>query len=381
MAERKDPAWFLNPASRVIPNHLVSKKKPSFQISAVASSKKEANSSNKSASLSGPGDFNATEFNLITFGNRPHRTSSASYADTLALYLGDADTTTGNYENDDIPLYNNSDDVPPSRSMYDLNDEVFISLNKPAQHTESFINKDPRSFNNLFAKGDDQTKKAADSEQKILTNPLLNSESAILVFGYPEQMANQVIGRFAEFGTILEDFEAAKTSASEALDLLPAAGAFPFATKATARENLPAPPIFSGKSWVKLTYDNPSSAIDALQESGTVFNGALIGVVPYTKDAVEKLQGRKLTSVEDIGGGLPTLVHSESSKVDKGVIGDSNDMQASYIKRLDVKDGSELFLKANAGNGDPSKSSTKQSNKKLGVWGTISNYFFGFHDL
>lgn len=377
MSERKDPAWFANPAPRVIPNHLVLKKKPGFQISAVPN-KKESKS--KSSSSTSSGGFNATDFNLISFGNRPHRASSASFTDTLALYLPDADTTSI-YENDDIPLYNNSDDVPPLRSMYDLNDEAFISLNKPAQHTESFINKDPRSFNNLFASTEEQLKKTSENDQKILTNPLLNSELAILVFGYPEQMANQVIGRFAEFGTILEDFEAAKSTHSGGIDLLPATGAFPLAAEETARENLPAPPIFSGKSWVKLTYDNPLSAIDALQESGSVFNGALIGVVPYTKDAVEKLQRRKLTSVEDIGGGLPTLVHSESSKVDKGVIGDSNDMQASYIKRLDVKDGSELFLKANTGNTDPSKSSTTQSSKKLGVWGTISNYFFGFHDL
>lgn len=384
MAERKDPTWFQNPTLRVIPNHLVSRKKPGFQISTVANSKKDSKSTSGSNNSASAGGFNATDFNVITFGNRPHRTSSASYADTLALYLLDAENTTANYDNDDIPLYNNSEDVPPSRSMYDLNDEVFMSLNKPAQHTESFINKDPRTFNNLFAKGDDKAKAAAEDDKKILKNPLLNSESAILVFGYPERMANQVIARFAEFGTILEDFEAAKSTKEVShgfIDIIPTTGAFPSATQETASEKLPPPPIFSGKSWVKLTYDNPSSAIDALQESGSVFNGVLIGVVPYTKDAVEKLQRRKLTSVEDIGGGLPTLVHSESNKVDKGVIGDSNDMQASYIKRLDVKDGSELFLKVNAGNGDPSTGSSKKSNGKLGVWGTISNFFFGFHDL
>lgn len=383
MAERKDPAWFQNPTLRVIPNHLVSKKKPGFQISAVASRKDSK--SNGLTGNSAAGGFNSTDFNVITFGNRPHRASSASFADTLALYLPDAENTTTNFENDEIPLYNNNEDMPPSRSIYDLNDEALMSIHsKPAQHTESFINKDPRSFNNLFAKDDGQSPATADDDKKILKNPLLNSESAILVFGYPEQMANQVIARFAEFGTILEDFEAAKSgkdATDRVIDIIPGTGAFPSAAQESAIEKQPPPPIFSGKSWVKLTYDNPSSAIDALQESGSVFNGVLIGVVPYTKDAVEKLQRRKLTTLEDIGGGLPTLVHSESNKVDKGVIGDSNDMQASYIKRLDIKDGSELFLKANATGGDPSKGSAKNSNAKLGVWGTISNYFFGFHDL
>lgn len=381
MVERTDPTWFQASSLRVIPNHLVSRKKPGFQISAVAN-KKDSKSTNGSSSSTSSGGFNTTDFNVITFGNSPHRTSSASYADTL-LFLNDAENTTINFDNDDIPLYSNSDDVPPSRSMYDLNDEAFMSLNKPSQHTESFINKDPRSFNNLFVKGDNKTK-SADTDAKILQNPLLHSELAILVFGYPENMANQVIARFAEFGTILEDFEAARTfkiSSDGVANMVQATGAFPSPTQDSVAQNGPPPPIFSGKSWVKLTYDNPSSAMDALQESGSVFNGCLIGVVPYIKDAVEKLLRRKLTSDEDIGGNLPLLAHSESAKVDNGVIGDSNDMQASYIKRLDIKDGSELFLKANSANGDPSKGSAKKSNEKLGVWGTISNYFFGFHDL
>lgn len=383
MVERKDPTWFQTSSLRVIPNHLVSRKKPGFHISAVANSKKDSKSTNNSSGTTSSGGFNATDFNIITFGNRPHRTSSASYADTL-IFLQDAENTTINFDNDEIPLYNNSDDVPPSRSMYDLNDEVLMSFNKPSQHTESFINKDPKTFNNLFAKGDDKTKTAADTDATVAKNPLLNSELAILVFGYPENMANQVIARFAEFGSILEGFEAAKSSRNTSeglLSVVQATGAFPLPTQDSAARSGPPPPIFSGKSWVKLTYDNPSSAMDALQESGSVFNGCLIGVVPYTKDAVEKLLRRKLTSVEDIGGGLPLLAHSESTKVDNGVIGDSNDMQASYIKRLEVKDGSELFLKATSANGDPSKGSAKKSNEKLGVWGTISNYFFGFHDL
>lgn len=373
MAERKDPAWFQNPALRVIPNHLVSKKKAGFQISAVAN-KNDTKSTSGSTTSAGPG-YNASEFNMITFGNIPHRNSSASY-DTLALYVPDSENTTTTFDNDDIPLYNNNEDVPPARSIYDLTDEAVNSWKKPAHYTESFINKDPKSFNNLFAKTDDKLATAPVEDAKLLTNPLLHSESAILVFGYPEAMANQVIGRFAEFGTILEEFEAAKTTKNTAFaELIPAAGAFPSSSPEKATDKVPPPPIFSGKSWVKLTYDNPSSAIDALQESGTVFNGVLIGVVPYTKDAVEKLLRRKLTSDEDIGAGLPSKALSESTKVDKGVMGDSNDMQAAYIKRLDVKDGSELFLKATNDPKGPRKT------EKLGMWGTVSNYFFGFHDL
>lgn len=365
-SEAKDPAWFQNSSKRVIPNHLVPKKKLGFHLSAVSSNKKDSTEKKALA----PGSFNSTDFNMITFGNRVHRNSTASFGETL-VFLGE---NTTNLDNDDLPLYNNSEDLPPTRSLYDLNDEVFISLNRPAQHTESFINKDPRSFNNVFARGE---KPKATEDDKILTNPLHHSESAILVFGYPENMANQVIGHFLEFGTVLEQFEASKSTKSSVFDA--PTGAFPTTPDP---KKMPPPPIFSGKSWVKLTYDNPSSAIDALQESGTVFNGVLVGVVPYTKDAVEKLQKRKLSVSEDIGGGLQILAHSETNKVDKGVIGDSNDMQASYIKRLEVKDGSELFLKAHSGSGDPLKPGEERKNgQKLGLFGSISNYLFGFHDL
>ena len=53
-------------------------------------------------------------------------------------------------------------------------------------------------------------------------------------------------------------------------------------------------PIFSGKHWIKLTFDNPNSALQALQENGNVFNGSIIGVVPYHKSIIEKLENRKI---------------------------------------------------------------------------------------
>lgn len=381
MQDHKEPAWFQESTKRVIPSHLVPKKKLGFQLAAVASNKNTKSGAKDTAST-GRG-VTSTDFNLISFGDGAHRNSTASFADNLTLYLtGDhQDTTT--FDNDDLPLYNNNEDAPPARSMYDLNDDVMMSLNRPTQHTESFINKDPRNFNNVFHKSEEKPS-AKDDDKKITSNPLLHSEAAILVFGYPEPMANQVIAHFLEFGTVLEDFEASKFSKNTTANVMEnftATGSFPANTAYGDVKKVPPPPIFSGVSWVKITYDNPASAVDALQESGTVFNGVLIGVVPYTKAAVEKLQKRKLGAGEDIGGGFELYPNSEASKVDKMVLGDSNDMQASYIKRLDVKDGSGLFLRANAtANGDASNGE-KKNTEKLGVLGTISNYLFGFHDL
>lgn len=383
LPEKKDPTWFKESSKRVIPNHLVPKKKLGFQLTSLASKKDAESGSNATGSGSGSG-FNSSDFNLISFGDKAHRNSAASFADTLALYLtGDHNDTTTNLDNDDLPLYNNNEDAPPARSLYDLNDEVILSLNRPTQNTDSLINKDPKSFANVFSKREEMPNSTDEDKNKLLVNPLQDSESAILVFGYPEVMANQVIAFFLEFGTVMEDFQASKpfkNSTATVMESMTTTGAFPTTPGRSILRPSPPTPIFSGQSWVKITYDNPSSAMDALQESGSVFNGVLIGVVPYTKDAVEKLQKRKLTLVEDIGGGLQSVSRSESSKVDKGVVGDSNDMLASYIKRLDVKDGSELFLKVKANGTDASKGN-KKSTEKLGVWGSISNYLFGFHDL
>lgn len=379
-SEPRESSWYQKSNKKVIPNHLVPKKKIGFQLSAVTNNKRDQSKTNTGKSDE---SFKTTDFNVITFGNKAHRNSNASFQDSSILALKDQ-SFEGNKDNEDLPLYNYDEDLPPPRSIYDLKSESSMAVNKPTQQTESFVTKDPRSFQNAFARGGAAEESKAD-DKKILKNPLQHSEAAVLVFGYPESMANQVIGHFLEFGTILEDFEAGKstvTSSPEEIFQGPSTGAFIFSkADETHHENQSKPPIICGKSWTKLTYDNPSSAADALQESGSVFNGSLIGVVPYTKSAVEKLQNRKLSSTEDIGGGLQGLQLGDlSSKVDKGVIGDSNDIQASYIKRLDIKDGSEMFLKAPKGDSQ-NPSEVKKPAEKLGFVGTISNYLFGFHDL
>lgn len=379
----RDPPWLQASTKRVIPNHLVPKKKIGFQLSTVASKSDKPSESND-ASKPSLDKLANSDFNLISFGNNIHRNSTASFADSLALVPVESSTEKSHghssLENpEDLPLYNYNDDLPPPKSLYDLNDEAFLSFTRPTQNTNSFMNKDPKSFHNAFDKLSAQLPPAAADNNPAGVSSLHHLESAILVFGYPESMANQVIAHFLEFGLILENLEAAKSTPKvSARTVFEGQGVGSFnADKNLA--NSTQPPIFSGKSWVKLTYDNPSSAMDALQECGSVFNGAIIGVVPYTKDTVEKLQKRKLSDLEDIGAGLPDLHQLLHPTVDSAVIGDSNDIQASYIKRLDIKDGSELFLKATKGNNQ--NPLQKNNNQKLGLWGTISNYLFGFHDL
>lgn len=359
-AQNTDPAWFSNPKRRTIPNHLVPKKKSGFQISPSSASKKDSKTRDLLASTSNP-----TEFNLLSFGSSQRRSLAAGQPDRSAS-VGSAFDQTQHYDetindtiNEDL-FYTNNDDLPPTRSIYDLNDEVLISLNKPASlHADSFINKDPKTFNNVFNK---ETAKSTQNEPKDTqkTNPLDHSEAAVLVFGYPESMAGQVIAHFQEFGSVLEDFDVSRRK-----NML---------VRETSKPR-PIAPIFSGKSWVKVTYDNPALALDALQENGSVFNGVLLGVIPYTKNSIEKLQKRKLTGPEDIGGGIDLSSGDKSKKLEAG----ENDIQASYVKRMDIKDGASFFLKANAAD---SKSETEKKNdENLGTVGKAMKFFFGFHEL
>lgn len=370
-SEPSQPAWFHSSNKKVVPNHLSLKKRLGFQLSAVAGKKDSKSSTRGPSSIT-----NSSEFNVSSFGTSPHKNSTVGGADSLLLLLNSANDTI--LENDEIPLYNNNEDLPPTRSLFDLNDEVMISLNKPAQTTDSFINKDPHLYANVFSKG--ETLQSTDDDKKALKNSHITNEAAILVFGYPESMANQVIAHFLELGTVLEKFEASKESASTTRSTLATfAGSFPSSSE-SAKDEGRLVPIFSGQSWVKITYNNPSAAMDALQESGTVFNGVLIGVIPYTKDAVEKLQKRKITLLEDIGAGVTASSASVTSKADQSLLGDKNDIQASYAKRLDIKDGSGLFLTAQNNSSTPAKGDAANK-QNLGVWGTISNYLFGFYDL
>lgn len=397
------PTWFQNHKKRVIPNHLVPKKKPGFQIAASATSKSKKDSELGKSSSSGSSSsalFSSSndQFNILSFGSQLRKSGTVSLAngivdrrssvgtlfDTTANELTRYDETFNETVVDD--LYNTSlsygEDMPPTRSIHDLNNEILISLNKPVQQIDSFINKDPKNFNNVFNRdgatnediADGAIRKVSVEERRASINPMVHSESAILVFGYPESLSNQVIQHFKEFGDILEKFEVNQKVNSLLNNSSQVKGKIV--------------PIFSGNNWVKITFDNPASAVDALQENGVVFNGVLLGVIPYSKNAIEKLQKRKLTDSEDIGGGnidLSTLnvnlnEEKDDTKKSNTAAPNAQANPTTYTTRLDVKDGSQFFLKAD---GDQLKNNNnnKAKDEKLGLLGSVTRYIFGFHEL
>ncbi|EGW35520.1 uncharacterized protein SPAPADRAFT_58752 [Spathaspora passalidarum NRRL Y-27907] len=334
-------SWYTqNQKKRTIPNHLIPKKKPGFQITASTTSKKKSSKSPTTSSGLLLGDSH--QFNMLSFGNQQRKTISSGIFD-------DDDTTIDNSEEGNSLLVY-QDDLPPNKSLFELNEKV----NKPIDQIDSFINKDPRKFSNLFNKNEEVEPVPVVKPE----NQLSHSESAILVFGYPESLSNQVIQLFKQFGDILEDFQINKTKSLY-----------------TTQANNKVVPIFSGPNWVKITYDNPTSAIEALQENGTVFNGVLLGVIPYHKSALENLQKRSLIDKENIGEmnlniQLPA---QESESKSSDVAPPTTD---PYNARLDIKEGKQFFVA-------PEGTELKKPNnsERLSWIGTISKYVFGFHDL
>lgn len=241
--------------------------------------------------------------------------------------------------NDNESIYEESnfgEDLPPTRSIHDLNH--ISTPSKPSQ-IELIINKDPNQFENVFNRN---------APKETPPKSINSSESAVLVFGYPESISDLVIQHFREFGEFLEKFDNNnKKHSSNSISL----------------NNKKIVPIFVGKNWLKLTFKNSDAASQALLENGIVFNGSILGVIPYSKEAIEKLQKRKLTDEEDFGTNDLKSVKKEP-------------LNNSISSNIDIKDGTKFFLKAS-----DDKVTNKSENSNLTWYEKITKALFGFHEL
>lgn len=149
-------------------------------------------------------------------------------------------------------------------------------------------------------------------------------------------------------------------------------------------------PIFLGQGWVKVTYDNPNSAIRALSDNLTDDgNGNILGVIPYRREDLEILLRQKINDDLNIGEGLNGLSHElelEKKLVDNDIgrylsnsrtenlNGNNGNSSNSDDKRfrsssLIIKDGSKLLMKNNI------ERDTKA------IWHKGISYFFGNGDI
>lgn len=357
--QQTQPLWFNNPRRRMIPSQVIKRESPGDIDNDSASFL----SKNKTNSNSNPG------FKTLTFGTRK---TNAQLAHVNAF----------------------SDELPPSRTISDLKREDLsdghLSIaNESVNGNVSLISnsgiKDgnrsllqsnggtPLKFSSqdilpshLTRKGDvsafSTPSKSLDSPQPISSSPLRpEAESAVLVFGYPESIANSVIKHFSKFGRILEDFEVTRVD--------------PLFSQQKSKTY----PIFTGEGWIKLTYDNKASAMRALEESGTVFHGTMIGCVPYSKQAIENIASISITNNENIG---------ESDLVQQQPNPMQSDGLANYTKnfqhRIQAKNDDHIFArpsKETKGIYSMRNETKPNEGDSKNVLNKVSNWFFGWEDL
>lgn len=307
-------------------------------------------------------------------------------------------------QSSDIATYIESNEAPPTKSLYDWKrEDEFGSLQSttsmPTSIEVSLKQGISSNTPNVFDRSsvENGIKKNRD-EISEGTGEKKSQESAVLVFGYPESISNQIIQHFSKFGNILEDFEVLRgvtgiNISSNTIRL-----------RSQSKDALPPKkyPIFTGDGWVKLTYDSPSSALRALQENGTVYGGTMIGCVPYSKVSVEQLASCKIDKADDIGalgynlsmtisGGNGSELASQRSGDAHGNARDSR--FAFSARKVDVKDGRQLFVHngSYSHNGNTFFKNIEQrlreqevhasEQKNPGIVGRVNNWLFGWNDL
>lgn len=428
-ATQREPEWFNNPRKRATPQAIVKRTtKRSPSVESTQSGNESANATYRSG------------FNSIRFGSK----KDAGILDSTQS------VNEGKKSDHNTGILIDSNEAPPSISLYDWQREdefgALVSLpselniNPPSllqteanttslsSHSntarkEATIGAEANAFDkkNGTGYGHSQANQHSDKKSENV-NPLTPriSESAVIVFGYPESISNMVISHFSKFGNILEDFEVLRSSSGINTATLRLRGRKSDHSKPDRRY-----PIFTGDGWVKLTYDSASSAVRALQENGKVFGGSLIGCVPYSKKAVEQLASCHIEKVDDIGGvnfAVAQTAHSElngttlqneKGPTDSSIltlgsnplpVGDKNTLPSTPgntnnilehtkvtfpARRLDIKDGKSLFVHNGSANNHnflqsleiKMRQQEENNRQQAGILHKVNNWLFGWNEL
>lgn len=368
------PSWFNNPRKRTIPQTIIKRisKPPSSDVPTPAQSSGNTSSGSNSG------------FGLITFGYKKSA-SLNSRVDTQGADM----VISGNLID--------SNEAPPQRSLYDLQREdefgsvMPVANMDPSQKALSIEkDKDTTLMRNVFDRDVQETKEKKDKLNAL--SKINHNESAVLVFGYPEAISNQIIVYFSKFGNILEDFEVLRGVSGINTTRLRS-----IRTECQTQRKYP---IFTGDGWIKLTYDSPSSALRALQESGTVYGGSLIGCVPYKKQTVEQLASCRIEKSDDIGGVNFSVNQTPNNNLStQNPINDNRqlsqphgDDQARFTfstRKIDLKDGKSLFVHSGTANNhnflknleDRVRQHETQAHVNGNFLNKISSWLFGWNDL
>lgn len=354
------PVWFNNPKRRTIPTQAVDRQTfVDVGSEAPASFLKPA----KPALNAGL----ATGFNSLSFGTRRNNTQLATHdLNTFSDELPPLRTISDlKRDETDTASTSATGNGAPGVAGTDANTSVLSGLEKDtavdssSQHSTPFFQKSySMDTRPQRPAGELAHEKPRDKKEE-------KTESAVLVFGYPESIANYVIKHFAKFGNILEDFEAIRID--------------PLFSKKTKNY-----PIFTGNGWVKLTYDNKASAIRALEESGHVFHGSIIGCVAYSKQAIENIASISINNSDNIGEIDISMTPNNDLNSDVGLMNFNANSAVQKIK-LKTVDNDKIFIKSDKdlrNRYTPHAVSTNASTSKTdSLLGKVNNWLFGWDDL
>ncbi|AOA64935.1 Nuclear pore complex FG-nucleoporin component [Komagataella phaffii CBS 7435] len=372
--------WLNNVPKRVIPSHLVKRSNRGFNIDSV----KRNDNSNSSSSSNNKSAVNG--YNYTSFGEQKSNQKSIPGSNKELGASGFLDEGLS--------------DLPPRKSIYDFgsDDDDNVDHLEPEKHlfkTNDEIINDPRAFSNIFnpkprfgssttAHSNNKAPFKETFSRDIPSNfkrenlePITNGESAVLLFGYNDSSFESLIQRFSKFGEILEDFHIG-TGISGFSTI---GSSTPLKRKSkSSSTSRSVYPIFVGKQWVKITYDNPSSAIRALKENGVIVDDHMVGVIPYTKSALETLLNAKISDSDDIGDTLGNISFGSPSKplASEGSDGLENNgfKPLSHASQsFKIKDGTQLF-KSTAKEEELKKQ--KEAQQSVGLLGKVSQSLFGF---
>ena len=113
----------------------------------------------------------------------------------------------------DIATYVESNEAPPTKSLYDWQREdefgsVPTNVNAmPSSNQIPLTQEYTKSTRNAFDRDASKSPVKPTADQTNDISRQKSQESAVIVFGYPESISNQIILHFSKFGNILEDLE------------------------------------------------------------------------------------------------------------------------------------------------------------------------------
>lgn len=177
------------------------------------------------------------------------------------------------------------EELPPTQSIYDSRGSPFSaarrgnSAGSGMRRSETFSSNSSNHINNHINNNHTAARKtlratasfnhASNTPRKMALGN--DGNLSVVVYGFPQHLTPSIVSHFSNFGEILENVE--PSDASFGLSTTP--------VKRPPPGNRP--PVFAGRNWIKITYDNKASVIRALAEDGSQFAGQyVIGCKPYT---------------------------------------------------------------------------------------------------